>query len=156
VAHHQIVFKLKRDNYQDAISFCKKTVSQDKTDLRRETTALFNFFTDKVGDIVDLNLDYFPDMIIVTFTSHHAVVKALSRREPDEFKFKSSTMVNESKEPKYWIFEASKIDFTCHVRNCNLSDDSPPSKYLPIYVQQERMQLARQYLSPAPSGTTHH
>jgi hypothetical protein len=39
---------------------------------------MFSFFS-SFGDIVDLNLDYFPDFIAVTFTKHADALKLLSK-----------------------------------------------------------------------------
>ena len=71
----------------------------------------------------------------MTFVSHQDVLKALRRKD---LIFECTS----SKEPKTWSFEARKIDFTCHVRNCPRADESAPIKYLPIYVQTEKMLLA--------------
>lgn len=124
VAHHQIMFKISNPTeYDDAVEFCRRAVSEDITDLRRETTSLFNFFTERVGDIVDLNLDYFPEMIVVTFVQHQDVLKALSNRDPHAWRYKGTSTLKNSKEMREWNFSASKVDFICHVRNCQFADD---------------------------------
>lgn len=147
VAHHQLVFKFKNgasnSEYKDAVSFVKLAIADDITPLRRETTSLYHYFQQEIGQLVDLNLDYFPEHIVVTFVNHTDVMKTLARKE---FKFACTSV----KEPKTWTFEATKIDFICHVRNCTLGDESPPNKYLPIYVQNERMLKARSVLQLTP------
>jgi hypothetical protein len=39
---------------------------------------MFSVFS-TFGDIVDLNLDYFPDFIVLTFAKHDAALKLLSK-----------------------------------------------------------------------------
>ena len=46
-------------------------------DLRRETTDLYKFFTEQIGEMVDFNLDYFPEMIVVTFLQNQVVQEAI-------------------------------------------------------------------------------
>ncbi len=115
------------------------------TSLRRETLGLFNFFQSKVGDIVDLNLDNFPEYIVATFVSHQDVLSALRKAHDTElwtYPLEAGAAHPESSK-KHWTFEPSKIDFICHVRNCDLADDMPPSKYLPIYAHIEKLAKAR-------------
>jgi|LauGreDrversion4_2_1035121.scaffolds.fasta_scaffold176742_1 hypothetical protein len=100
----------------------------------KETEALYRFFSDKYGDIVDLNLDYFPEMIIVTFASHRDVLRGLALEQPPLFEDK-------------WALVPSKIDFLCHVRNSERADDPPASKYLPIVFRPGRMELARAFFA---------
>ncbi|TNV85131.1 hypothetical protein FGO68_gene6960 [Halteria grandinella] len=109
--------------------------------LRRETTALYKYFQEEVGPVVDMNLDSFPDYIVVTFVNHKDVVKTLEKAS-ELFKFQ----LQSSKETKYWSLQASKIDFTCHVRNCPRGDESAPNKYLPLFVQTERLVKAKEAL----------
>jgi len=45
--------------------------------MRHEVKQLKNFFAAQ-GDIVDMNLDYFPDKIVVTYTKHSDVLKILN------------------------------------------------------------------------------
>ena len=40
-----------------------------------------HLFFSEFGDIVDLNLEYFPEMIIITYTKHTDVLKALEKKE---------------------------------------------------------------------------
>lgn len=47
--------------------------------LRQEINSLFAFFSN-LGEIVDLNLDYYPELIAVTFTKH-ADVQATLKKE---------------------------------------------------------------------------
>lgn len=39
---------------------------------------MYDFFS-KFGDVVDLNLDYYPDKIILTFAKHSDVLKVLAK-----------------------------------------------------------------------------
>lgn len=55
--------------------------------MRKEVSGLFNFFQENVGEVVDMNLDYFPDMIIVSFVNHKDVVTALEKRIPGSTKY---------------------------------------------------------------------
>ena len=57
------------------MKLCTNSLS-DLTDLRREITKFHGAFSE-LGDIVDLNLDYFPDIMVVTFTKHADVIKIL-------------------------------------------------------------------------------
>ena len=63
--------------FTDATNYCMKAF-EDITSIRREITSLYTFFSEN-GEIVDLNLDYFPDTICVTFTKHSDVVKLLNQ-----------------------------------------------------------------------------
>ena len=98
--------------------------------IKREITKLYAYFAESVSeDIVDLNLEYYPDYIIVTFLSYQDVQKALKRKV---FKYQSSNFSQEL------TFEAMPVNFTVHVRNCNFPNDSPAIKYLPVYADKER------------------
>ena len=126
-----------------------KSYYEDITDLRREVNGLYNFFSERVGDVVDMNLDYFPEQIVVTFVRHQDVQRALSRYSDDvfAFRFRGSTLFHPmgAKEFRDWTFEPSKVDFECQVRNCTLADDLPPNKYLPIFVQREKFMSIASY-----------
>jgi len=50
--------------------------------------ALHEYFTKQVGTVVDLNLDYFPDMIICTFVNTQDIQRALEVRD---FRFATAT-----------------------------------------------------------------
>ena len=78
---------------------------------------------------MDMNLEYYPDYIVVTFLSYHEVSKALKRKV---YKYQSSNFSQEV------TFEAHSVNFTVHVRNCNFPNDSPSVKYLPVYADKER------------------
>lgn len=114
----------------DALELCQRAVGGDNIDIRRETNELFKFF-EKIGEIVDMNLDYFPDMIVVTFVRHQDVVNALADQEP--MLFKGGTLLP-SKEVRTLRLLKEKIDFTCPVRNCTMPDDLIPTKFMPIYL----------------------
>lgn len=107
------------------------------TDLRREITQLFNYFQDSVGEVVDLNLDYLPDFMIVTFHNSKAA-QAVFPRSP----LKYTRVSGET-----WNFVAKSVNFTIPIRNCNNSEDLPPNKYLPIWANKERALTAKNYLS---------
>lgn len=76
IAYHQLIFRFPdphtNPEYTDALDLCQKSLN-DHTDIRRETIELHKFFTEKVGELVDLNLDFFPYFIIGTFLSHSDV-----------------------------------------------------------------------------------
>ena len=44
--------------------------------LRQEINSLYAYFS-SLGEIVDLNLDYYPEIIVVTFTKHSDVLQAV-------------------------------------------------------------------------------
>ena len=113
-------------DFEDATEFCKKSI-QDVMDLRRETTALYKYFTEQIGEIVDLNLDYFPEMIVVTFLQNQVVQEAIKKKT---YVYEKQTDVASHTN---WTFEASKVNFTLTVRNC-IPDELPPNKYLPIFA----------------------
>lgn len=98
----------------------------------KETAALHRHFSERYGDIVDMNLDYFPEMIIVTFALHRDVLRGLTL-PPQVFEGR-------------WTFVASKIDFTCHVRNSERADDPPGEKYLPIVFRPHKLEAARPFI----------
>ena len=56
-----------------------------------------------------------------------------------------------SKETREWTFEASKVNFTCHIRNCAIADESPANKYLPLYVQKEKLKTVGKYFMVKPN-----
>lgn len=60
--------------------------------MRKEVSGLFNFFQENVGEVVDMNLDYFPDMIIVSFVNHKDVVTALEKKDPLVYKVSTSLL----------------------------------------------------------------
>lgn len=62
---------------KEAINFTEKSL-EDNTDMRREITHMFKYFSE-FGDIVDLNLDYFPENVIITFAKHESVVRLLDK-----------------------------------------------------------------------------
>lgn len=64
-----------------------------------------------MGDVVDMNLDYFPDMIIVTFSKHQDVLKALEKSE----------ISYENPKSHLYTFKVEKITFELPVRNCSVS-----------------------------------
>ena len=78
-------------------------------------------------------MDYFPDILVITFTKHQDVLKILAKQ--------SMTYQCVTLPSKEWKFKVSKIDFVLPVRNCNIADDQVPNKYMPIYVQKDKMQL---------------
>ena len=110
--------------------------------MKKEITSLYKYLGSKVGEIVDMNLDYFPDMIIATFVNHQDVLLSL---EPKEDNF--WTYIGELETRHKWALVPSKIDFTCHVRNCPKSEQPIAEKYLPIFAQPEKMQLASVHLA---------
>lgn len=65
------------DTQKEAISFCQRALD-DNTDLRREINNIFKHFSE-YGDIIDLNLDFFPDKIIITFAKHQNILTLLSK-----------------------------------------------------------------------------
>jgi len=71
---------------------------------------LYTFFS-TLGDLVDLNLDYYPDKIITTFTKHSDVLRILDA----PIYIYNSTLQNKCP------MLASKIDFVQQVRNCENS-----------------------------------
>jgi len=109
--------------------FAEKSID-DITLLRRETNLPFTFFSE-FGDVVDLNLDYFPELIAVTFSKHQDVVKTLAKKEVTY-----TTTLSKS-----WVFNISKITFKLPVRNCSVADEAPPNKYLPLYLQKEKREI---------------
>jgi len=98
----------------------------------KETAALHQHFSQVYGEVVDMNLDYFPDMVIVTFARHRDVLRGLTI-PPQAFDSR-------------WTFVASKIDFTCHVRNSDRADDPPGEKFLPIVFRPQRLEAARPHI----------
>lgn len=111
---------------------------------------------------MDLNLDCFPEMIIVTFVEHGHVLKALEQRDHLaywEYRRQTSSAASAAAAatvsnggvatphaPSTWTLQPSKIDFTCHVRNCSSAEETIPNKFLPIYVLKDKLKLASQYL----------
>ncbi len=85
-------------------------------------------------------MDYFPELIIATFVRHEDVQKALTGGLSIKYQ-----CVTSSKDR--WTFDISKVDFICPVRNCASQDDGPANKYLPIYVQQDRIEKYKQALA---------
>jgi hypothetical protein len=60
--------------FEKAQEMCERAIeTDDETELREETNQLCSFLTDTVGEIVDLNLDFFPEKIVVTFVKHEDV-----------------------------------------------------------------------------------
>lgn len=113
----------------EAALFAQKALD-DSTDMRREVNYLFEYLSG-FGDIVDINFDYFPEQIIVTFSKHSDVLQLLQRQ--------SITYTNIN--GKNWKFNINKITFTQPVRNCNLADDSTPNKFMPIYLDEEKIPI---------------
>ena len=90
---------------------------------------MYQFFSE-FGDIVDLNLEYFPEMIIVTYTKHSDVLKIIDKKE-----FAYSKV-----DQGHWIFRADKIDFVLPVRNCQYSKAGVAMKFMPQFLQKEIIQ----------------
>eukprot|EP00347_Sterkiella_histriomuscorum_P017341 403349755 len=136
IAHHQVILKFTNNSQKEsALKLVDKSI-QDLTDLRREIFNLFGFLSN-FGDIVDLNLDYFPEQIIVTFTKHEVVRKLLQEKK---LLYKSNSSGEQ------WEFGTSKIDFELPVRNCTSSSQTATNKYLPIFLQKDKFAIIQQQL----------
>lgn len=130
IAHHQIVLTFASgEQFDDAVQLAEEALNDD-TVMRKEVNYMFEFLSE-FGDIVDMNFDYFPERIIVTYSKHEHI-RALLRRE---------TLTYSTTKCRAWKFNLDKIRFVQPVRNCNFADDSTPIKYLPIYLSQEKLQF---------------
>ena len=65
----------KKEDQEKALSIIRNSI-RNPIELEKEIEQMYNFFS-KYGDIVDFNLEYFPEMIIVTFTKHADILKIL-------------------------------------------------------------------------------
>jgi hypothetical protein len=48
--------------------------------LKQEINSMGNFFSE-FGHIIDMNLDYFPEMIVVTYSRHSDVRKIIDEKK---------------------------------------------------------------------------
>jgi hypothetical protein len=94
---------------QEAFDLCAEAIV-GRFDFNSEVDNIFKHFS-QYGDIVDLNLDYFPDFIAVTYAKHESVLKLL---KAGEIFYNTSTK-------RGWVFIPSKINFMLPVRNCKSS-----------------------------------
>jgi hypothetical protein len=119
----------------DAKEFCLQAL-KDATDLRREILHMHRYLTENYGYIVDLNFDYMPDFITVTFQQALDAQRALSSTPMSYVKSTGGT----------WSLTFSRVTFSLPIRNCALADDLPPNKYLPIWANRERAIKAKPYI----------
>lgn len=97
-------------------------------ELRKEIKHLYEELSE-VSEIVDMNLDYFPEQTIVTFVD---ALKAMSLISKGEWIYKSVSKGD-------WAFSAEKVSFELPVRNCcNSSEQSDANKYFPIYLRKDK------------------
>lgn len=100
-------------------------------ELRKEIKHIYEVLSETC-DIVDMNLDYFPEEIIVTFTD---ISKAAALIAKGEWLYKSVSKGD-------WSFSAEKVSFEIPVRNCcNSSEQSDANKYFPIYLRKDKFNL---------------
>jgi hypothetical protein len=130
----------KDEDLQEALKLCQRAI-EDNIDMRKEVCGLYSFFS-KYGEIVDMNLDYFPDMIVITYGQHKDVLNLVQQQEtPNQKEISSNLLTYKTMvTAKEWQFKVSKIDFVLPVRTCARDDDSPPNKYMPFYLQKDKVE----------------
>jgi|LauGreDrversion4_2_1035121.scaffolds.fasta_scaffold563694_2 hypothetical protein len=80
-----------------------------------------------------MNMDNYPEQIVVTFKDYQASKKAIQKRMYKPSGLKSAILGGQEV-----ALEASAVTCTIPVRNCKNSNDSPAQKYLPVYADAER------------------
>ena len=66
--------------HQSFVKSLKNEFSSGSFDIKLEFDGLFRFFSD-FGRIVDFNLEYFPNLIAITYTSCNAVNELINKNE---------------------------------------------------------------------------
>lgn len=105
IAHHQVVFKYatpEDSEYMETVSLRSRI---DLDNMRKEIKELHKFFSN-MGDVIDLNLDYCKEFIVVTFRKHSDVRKIIQTKH---------YFYKEDPESKC-EFVAQKIEFILPVR----------------------------------------
>ncbi|CDW77443.1 UNKNOWN [Stylonychia lemnae] len=126
-----ILPEIPNDNQDEALKMIQHSFN-DLTDLRREIHQLFSYFS-TLGDVVDMNLDYFPEMLIITYAKHPDAVKLI---EKGEINYVSVSQ-------KEWVLKSQKMYFELPVRDSQNSALTATHKYLPIYHQKEKLSLIK-------------
>lgn len=79
-----------------------------------------------------MNMDNFPDQIVVTFNQLQDSQRALKK------KFFTKVVSSSFLGGEELNLEAIAVNCTIPVKNCNYPDDSPAQKYLPVYADVQR------------------
>lgn len=81
---------------------------------KQEIDYLTRFFN-KHGDIVDLNLDYVPYCIVVTYTRHESVLRLIQSSKFHQLHFVETITYNSSTQDKY-LLSLHKMNFVLPIR----------------------------------------
>ena len=93
-----------------------------------------------------MNLDYLPEMIIVSFMRLQDVERAAAHSgDPSTWVYTGAALASQGTKQRSWTLIPQRVDFTVHVRNSIRHDESPANKYLPIFARKERLQKAREH-----------